>query len=428
MKKTLMTVTLLSFLFGLVLLTAACGSSASQGLVYISNGDGTCYVDNVGSCTDKKVIIPETSPDGDTVIAIGQDAFYECYYLTDVVIPDTVAVIDAYAFYSCLNLSHVTVPEKVISIENGAFGNCYKLIEVFNKSRLTVTAGDTENNGGIAAYAKNVYTPTSGESHILKKNNYVFYRDGEEACLMSYLGDKEKLKTPASVKGDPYAIHGYAFYNLLDVTEVRLSDGVCGIGEHAFAYCQNLVSVEIGKNAAHISGTAFNSCYSLVSLTVNEENPVYRSATNCIIESSTKTLISGCGGSVIPTDGSVTSIGDLAFYAAKNLSQITIPDSVTSIGYAAFANCTDLTAVIIPDSVTSIGPHLFNSCEDLKEVTVSKNVEKIGEYTFTKCYFLTKIHFTGTTYEWMKLKKEDRWNYSTTDYTVYCTDGNLTNS
>jgi len=54
----------------------------------------------------------------------------------------------------------------------------------------------------------------------------------------------------------------------------------------------------------------------------------------------TITGYTGAGGDAsIPStiDGlSVTTIGDLAFYASTNLTSVTIPDSVTRIGYAVF--------------------------------------------------------------------------------------------
>ena len=58
-----------------------CGKpKPSDGLSYTSNFNGTCFVSNVGSCTDKNVIIPEYAPDGSKVIAIGKNAFSGAYY------------------------------------------------------------------------------------------------------------------------------------------------------------------------------------------------------------------------------------------------------------------------------------------------------------------------------------------------------------
>ena len=86
---------------------------------------------------------------------------------------------------------------------------------------------------------------------------------------------------------------------------------------------------------------------------------------NCLINKKTKTLVEGCDNSVIPTDGSVTSIGDYAFYGCSGLTSITIPSGVTSIGDWAFYDCSGLTSITIPVGVTSIGYYAFEGCNSL---------------------------------------------------------------
>ena len=76
-----------------------------------------------------------------------------------------------------------------------------------------------------------------------------------------------------------------------------------------------------------------------------EGNTVYRSAGNCIIDAENQTLILGCKGSVIPADGSVTTIGENAFNGLTGLISITIPESITKIEDSAFENCTGLTEI-----------------------------------------------------------------------------------
>lgn len=97
----------------------------------------------------------------------------------------------------------------------------------------------------------------------------------------------------------------------------------------------------------------------LSSVMVDVDNPTYHSAGNCVIETATKKLITGCNTSIIPDDGSVTSIGDGAFFECNNLTSIAIPDGVKSIGGAAFRGCSKLTSIIIPDSVTRIDSLAF---------------------------------------------------------------------
>ena len=71
---------------------------------------------------------------------------------------------------------------------------------------------------------------------------------------------------------------------------------------------------------------------------------------------------------MIPSDGSVTSIGAYAFYGCSGLTSITIPSSVTSIGNSAFYNCSGLTSITIPYRVTSIGVYAFYGCSGLATV------------------------------------------------------------
>lgn len=46
----------------------------SEGLEFSSNGDGTCTIVGIGTCEDTTLVIPATSPKGETVAAIGEGA------------------------------------------------------------------------------------------------------------------------------------------------------------------------------------------------------------------------------------------------------------------------------------------------------------------------------------------------------------------
>ena len=115
----------------------------------------------------------------------------------------------------------------------------------------------------------------------------------------------------------------------------------------------------------------------------------------------------------ISIPGSVTSIGDLAFYYS-GLTNVTIPGSVTNLGLGAFAVCssltnvtmqngvenigeagfnfcTNLTSVTIPESVTSIGERAFWFCTALPAATIPSNVTNIGQYAFSACSSMTNI-------------------------------------
>ena len=85
-----------------------CGAvKASEGLLFVSNGDKTCYVTASEACTDKQVVIPPVSPEGEWVVSIGIDAFHDCTSMVSIVIPNTVTEIQENAFTGCASLTAV---------------------------------------------------------------------------------------------------------------------------------------------------------------------------------------------------------------------------------------------------------------------------------------------------------------------------------
>ena len=293
-----------------------------------------------------------------SVTSIGNYAFEDCTGLTSVTIPDSVTSIGERAFYGCTGLTSVTIGNSVTSIGDWAFYGCYKLVEVYNKSSLEITAG-SEDYDYVGYYAKNVYTEENGSWFTDTADGYRFLYDGTKGYLIGYYGEATAITLPDSFSAydgttiTTYEIYQYAFRGNTALISVTISDSVTSIGDWAFYYCTGLISVTIGN--------------------------------------------------------SVTSIGDRAFRNCTGLTSVTIGNSVTSIGDDAFRSCTGLTSVTIPDSVTSIGWSAFEDCTGLTSVTIGNSVESIGDYAFDGCTGLTEVYYTGDIAGWCGISFGDEY-------------------
>ena len=223
--------------------------------------------------------------------------------ITSCKVNDSNKIILGSSFSGCSNLVSIEIPDGVTSIGKNAFSNCQKLVEVINKSDLSITKGSTDH-GYIAYRAIEVH---DGESKVANQNDFLFYTtyDGTN-YLLAYIGDNVEFALPSSYNDEKYAIYSSAFADCNKLTGVVIPDGVTVIGNYAFYNCENLKSIVIADSVTSIGDKAFSNCTSLTSI-------------------------------VIPDN--VTSIGEYAFYKCYSLARIEIPVSVTNIGAYAFTGC-----------------------------------------------------------------------------------------
>ena len=232
---------------------------------------------------------------------------------------------------------------------------------------------------------------------ILGCNNSTIPSDSSVTSIGSYAFQKCRSLTSIVIPGNITIIGEGAFQGCRGLTSVTIGNGVTSISNDAFDECSGLTNITIPDSVTSIGGSAFTDCSGIESLVVTAGNKKYHSANNCIIETETKKLIIGCKTSVIPSDGSVTSIGSSAFFNCSGLTNITIPDGVTSIDSYAFRGCGGLTNIIIPDSVTYIAINTFGFCGSLTSVTIGNGITSLGAGAFQGCSNLAKVTMFPTT-------------------------------
>ena len=407
-----------------------CGETQTQPMIFIYQiYDGVasitgCYHEAMGNVTIPSAI------DGCPVTSIGSYAFSDCTGLTSITIPDSVTSIGDSAFYGCTGLTSITIPDSVTNLGNQIFADCTNL--------NSLTIGDGVTN--IREYAfSNLESLTD-----------VTLGNGIENIGREAFANCKKLRN--LILGNSVKTIGLsAFSGCTALTNVIIPDSVINIGIHAFSDT-GLTSIVIPDSVETIGDLAFCNCRSLTGISVGENNKNYSSADGVLFNKDKTVIIQypagnqrdayvvpgsvtsigecafygctgltsitipgsvtsieeeafyGCTGlTSITIPGSVTSIGGYAFFGCTGLTSITIPDSVTSIERSAFSGCTSLTSITIPDSVTNIKDNAFDGCTGLTSITIPGSVTSIEEYAFYGCTGLTDVYYSGTEAEWKKI-------------------------
>ena len=389
----------------------------SCNILNLNIADGVKNIGNYAFCYCSKltqITLPES------VKAIGSDAFSHCTKLTTINIPESITAISSYTFHYCVNLTAISLPESIKSIGFGAYKNCtslttisipasvetigaYSFADCTNLSEINMQSGVTRINGNafndctslkkvnfpatVEYIASDAFINCGGLEELTVETGNINY-SGVNNCII----DKRSGALILGCKNS-----------------VIPSDGsVTSIGEYAFRGCTQLISIHIPASVTTIAGGAFTGMTSLGEITVAPENSNYYVKDNCLIEKSSKTLVLGCKGSIVPTDGSVTEIGDYAFDGCIELTDITIPKSLTHIGYSAFKN-TDVKNLYLEDleswlkvtfgsasdvylcSPLQKGGNIYVNGELLTEFTVPDGIDAIPAYALYNCLSLTKI-------------------------------------
>ena len=240
------------------------------------------------------------------VTEIGDSAFYNCANLTSVTLPDSVTHVRDFAFYSCKSLAGLNWPSQLKSIGSDAFASC-KALETAILPESVTSVG-----GGAFRYCSSL------ESVYIPKGVYTVKSGSFEGCA--------KLKS------------------------VTISQGVARIEGNAFSGCTSIESLVIPKSLTDIDLTVFNEMTGLKHISVDPENPWFKSI-----------------------DGVLYSIyGNILhlYPAAKSDESFTVPEKVVEIGNYAFRNNVTLRSLTISSNVTNIAPGALTGCTKLTDLTV----------------------------------------------------------
>jgi hypothetical protein len=251
------------------------------------------------SYPDKKAGDTYIVPEG--TLALGEDAFFTCYNLKNVILPESLTAIGDNAFYSCGNITALDLPDSLTVIGAGAFSYS-SLISKIIIPKSVVSIG----YGAFAATNMDKVVLEGGNA-VYKAVDGVLY-DKINKVLHTY--PNKKNSNDYAVEDGTKSIADFAFIHAFSLADIKLPESILSIGTSSFAYCTGLSSITLPSNLSDIGQNAFYTCTALSSIIIPE---------------------------------GVIRINSGAFDSCISLASITIPDSVTEIGYGTFNNCPLLT-------------------------------------------------------------------------------------
>ncbi len=306
---------------------------------------------------------------------------------------------------------------------------------------------DNNKQGGSTSQLSAVETiPASSVSNWEEVYTYTTSASGDVTItgLTSAYATLDGLVIPATIGGNPVtalgenafggntyityvhfdynsqvtAIYASAFRSCTKLKTIELPDSLTRL-DNAFRGTTSLISLTIPRNLT-IWNSACSECTSLQNIYVDSRNPRFTSVDGVMYTKTMKTLFAypqGRVGDYVVPEG-VETINHYAFFGAKYLSAIKLPNTLKTIGSTNFVS-TGLTELIIPDSVTSLGIYscssngklqflkLSNSLTTLdtyacwnntglQTVVIPEGVTKIDSYAFNYCTKLANVVLPST--------------------------------
>lgn len=210
----------------------------SEGLAYSLSEDRTyLIVEGMGTCRDKKVVIPPSYNDV-PIKAIGLLAFGggtllgpDAPLITEIIIPDSVTEIARGAFANNTYLTKITFGKSVSTIQTDAFYGCKNIKEVHISDLKSWCNITFESNSSTPFYYSSI-------AQIYINNIPV---------------------TEIVIPNDITEIKRLTFSRCRFLKKVTIGDSVSSISG-AFSYCSNLTEIKISDSVTNISTNAFIGC------------------------------------------------------------------------------------------------------------------------------------------------------------------------
>lgn len=318
----------------------------SEGLEFESNGDGTCTITGIGTCTDQNIVITLESPNGDAVTLIGK-----------------------YALYSLENVNSITLVNYTYEVDENAF-------QYGEFTAVNIIGGSPVINKSAFSSCEDLVSISFSDCNI-QADEYAFYSCGKDADV-TFSNCTGIIEENAFQYGD---------FSSLTISNCELK-----IEKSAFSSCEDLTSVVFTDSTLETEEYAFYSCGDSANIEM----------TNCLLTFDDRTFQYSSLESLTIT-GSKVDLGDSVFSSCEDLVTVNIDCDSVILGEYAFYSCEDLKSVTICENAKSdneikIDDRAFQYCKRLETVNIGNGNIAIGEAVFSGCADNLTIIVAGENY------------------------------
>ena len=415
------------------LLFQALAVEYSNGLYTYTLSNDQATITKCDASVSGAITIP-SSLDGNTVVAIGNNAFSNCTGITSITIKDHVQTVGYSAFSNCTSLSTVIMPESSYVLNGEAFKGCTALNNIdlggitslgylifldctsLNSLVIPNTVTKAEHISGVP---RTIYGINRSVDMGALTGSYIenlTFESGIQSIpsyICSYcktlrnvsIPDRELLTDLGAGITDAYSIGAYAFSNCDLLSRIDFPEHLTEIGNGAFSGCVALTSITIKDHVQTVGYSAFSNCTSLSTVIMPESSYVLNGE-----------AFKGCTALNNIDLGGITSLGYLIFLDCTSLNSLVIPNTVTKAehisgvprtiyGINRSVDMGALTGSYIENltfesGIQSIPSYFLSYCQTLQIVFMPNSITEIKPGGFFNCTSLTDVYFSGSETNW----------------------------
>ena len=379
--------------------------------------DSLVYINNVLYSTKGIIRSDTTLVVREGTISISP-LFCSSSKVTAISLPSSLKYIGLSAFGYCSKLRSVTGGENVEYIGHYAFNGTawetslpngsHYLGKVLHKHRGAIPQDFTIKEGTVAI-GSNAFMLASDLTNITLPNSVKYIGDyAFSSCSslctitlsenLEYIGmfafewcnKLQSISLPNSVQ----IIERNAFAACESMQSISIGNNLQSIGMAAFQACRSLETIHLPKSFAHLGYSVFPLSDMLQSITIDSDNPFFKSVDGVLYTKNHHKLMAYPCGRLDETYTVLEGVEELhygAFETNMYLQEIILPLSLVVLGPYSISMCQQLRYIDIPDNVIEIQEWAFSNCQQMDSVRMGKSVNYIGDVAFGGCMSLRVI-------------------------------------